>query len=79
MIHTLDLRDARVRVGFTLPTSRDEKSNSPEVFVSISSDSKLKVLNIPSFWTCVHPACKCSTNTNTQNDTRLTHAGANNG
>ena len=32
MIHTEDLRDARVRVGragFTLPTSLDEKSNSP--------------------------------------------------
>ena len=35
MIHTLDLRDARVRVAgarFTLPTSLDEKSNSPEIW-----------------------------------------------
>ena len=29
MIHTEDLRDARVRAGFTLPTYLDEKSNSP--------------------------------------------------
>ena len=45
MIHTLDLRDARVRVAgarFTLPTSLNEKSNSPEIFASTRSGSKFQ-------------------------------------
>ena len=76
MIHTEDLRDARVRVGragFTLPTSPDEKSNSPT-----SRNLRLNpfCFQIPttlannfgrdSAW--VHPAGKYSTNTNTAMD-----------